>query len=97
MRFWRNTNVATLSSGGRAMLPDGTLGYEWDFDLDNGSRPAGMVRISTTTVNNRASPPGLWQQLWHRDCHSPPYPVPTRQWGARLWGGHDLVVLGLRC
>ena len=52
MRFWRQTSVATLPSGGTASLPDGTLGYEWDSDLDNGSRPAGLVRLSTTTVNN---------------------------------------------
>ncbi len=31
--------------GGRATatLPDGTLGYEWDEDIDNGFRPAGLV------------------------------------------------------
>ena len=32
------------------MLPDGTLGYEWDEDLDNGFRPAGLIRLSDTTV-----------------------------------------------
>ena len=26
----------------------GTLGYEWDEDLDNGFRPAGLIRLSTT-------------------------------------------------
>ena len=30
--------------GATATLPDGTLGYEWDEDLDNGSRPAGLMR-----------------------------------------------------
>ena len=51
MRFWRNTSVATLSAGQTATLPDGTLGYEWDSDLDNGSRPAGLIRLSDTTVS----------------------------------------------
>lgn len=49
-RLWRNTSVATLSSGQVATLPIGTLGYEWDADLDNGSRPAGLVRMSSTTL-----------------------------------------------
>ena len=52
MRFWRNTSVATLASGTSATLPSSTLGYEWDVDLDNGSRPAGLFQLSTTTVSN---------------------------------------------
>ncbi len=51
MRFWRNTTVAALAPNGSATLPFGTLGYEWDEDLDNGFRPAGLIRLSTTTVN----------------------------------------------
>jgi len=52
MRFWRNTSVAALGTGATATLPFGTLGYEWDEDLDNGFRPAGLIRLSTTTVND---------------------------------------------
>ncbi|MDI1231727.1 MAG: DUF4082 domain-containing protein [Methylobacter sp.] len=52
MRFWRNTSIANLAVGTSATLPNGTLGYEWDEDLDNGFRPAGLVRLSTTIVNN---------------------------------------------
>ena len=52
MRFWRNTTVADLPEGASATFPDGTLGYEWDEDLDNGFRPAGLVRMSATTVEN---------------------------------------------
>ena len=47
MRFWRNTSVANLASGSSATLPKGTLGYEWDEDADNGSRPAGLIHLST--------------------------------------------------
>jgi hypothetical protein len=50
MRFWRNTSVATLTNGQSATLPVGTLGYEWDADLDNGFRPPGLVRLSSTTL-----------------------------------------------
>ncbi len=52
MRFWRNTSVATLGAGESATLPFGTLGYEWDEDADNGYRPAGLIRLSSTTVSN---------------------------------------------
>ncbi|WP_236147190.1 DUF4082 domain-containing protein [Scytonema millei] len=52
MRLWRNTSVATLAPGSTATLSDRTLGYEWDEDIDNGFRPAGLIRLSTTTVNN---------------------------------------------
>jgi len=49
MRFWRNTSEATLAAGQTAILPKGTLGYEWDEDLDNGSRPPGNIDLSTVT------------------------------------------------
>ena len=51
MRFWRNTSVATLAPGTVATMPFGTLGYEWDVDADNGSRPAGLIRLSSTTMS----------------------------------------------
>jgi hypothetical protein len=51
MRFWRNTTIANLAAGQTATLPTGTLGYEWDEDLDNGSRPAGLMQLSSTTLD----------------------------------------------
>jgi hypothetical protein len=51
MRLWRNTSVATLAAGATATLSADTLGYEWDEDVDNGFRPAGLIRLSTTTEN----------------------------------------------
>jgi N,N-dimethylformamidase beta subunit-like protein/concanavalin A-like lectin/glucanase superfamily protein/galactose oxidase-like protein/Big-like domain-containing protein/Kelch motif protein len=51
MRFWRNTSIASLPAGQTATLPQGTLGYEWDEDKDNGSRPTGLLRLSSTTVS----------------------------------------------
>ena len=52
MRLWRNTSIATLASGAVATLPVGTLGYEWDTDPDNGQRPPGDFRMSTTTITS---------------------------------------------
>ncbi|HEY9474960.1 MAG TPA: N,N-dimethylformamidase beta subunit family domain-containing protein, partial [Mycobacteriales bacterium] len=54
MRIWRNTSIASLGSGQVATLADGTLGYEWDEAVDNGSRPAGLVTMSETTENVQA-------------------------------------------
>ena len=50
LRFWRNTSIATLAPGATATLPVGTLGYEWNEDLDNASRPAGLMQLSSSTV-----------------------------------------------
>ncbi len=50
MRFWRNTSVAGLTPGSTATLAEDTLGYEWDADADNGHRPPGAFRLSSTTV-----------------------------------------------
>ncbi|MCL4509140.1 MAG: hypothetical protein M1296_06410, partial [Chloroflexi bacterium] len=55
LRFWRNTSVAQLQPGQTATFPAGTLGYEWDEDLDNGFRPAGLIDMSSNTI----SVPGL--------------------------------------
>ena len=52
LRFWRNTSIATPRTGRRpATLPTGTLGYEWDVDVDNGSRPPGLIDMSSTTLD----------------------------------------------
>lgn len=47
-RLWRHTSIASLTSG-VATLAKHTVGYESNEDVDNGSRPAGLVRLSTTT------------------------------------------------
>ena len=52
LRFWRNTSVAKLARGEVAVLEGANLGHEWDEDLDNGFRPAGLFHLSETTVNN---------------------------------------------
>ncbi len=51
LRFWRNTGIDQLAPGTKATLPAGTLGYEWDVDDDNSFRPAGLIDMSSTTVN----------------------------------------------
>ncbi|MFI7642191.1 DUF4082 domain-containing protein [Nonomuraea sp. NPDC049400] len=50
MRLWRNTSVANLQPGQEAVFPAGTLGYEWDEAPDDQFTPAGLVRLSRTTL-----------------------------------------------
>ena len=51
MRLWRNTSVATLTSGSATLAP-GTLGGEFDDDEDNGFRPAGLFQLSSTSITD---------------------------------------------
>ena len=50
LRFWRNTAVANTPSGQTASLVQNLLGYEWDSSPDNGFRPAGLIDVSSTTL-----------------------------------------------
>ena len=47
-RLWRNTGLSAMTATSTALAAH-TIGYESDEDLDNGSRPAGLIRLSTTT------------------------------------------------
>jgi hypothetical protein len=49
LRMWRNTTLESLESGSTETLAPHTVGYESNEDLDNGHRPAGLIRMSTTT------------------------------------------------
>ncbi|MFJ7271010.1 DUF4082 domain-containing protein [Streptomyces sp. NPDC099050] len=51
MRLWRNTTVANLTPSQTATFPVGTLGYEWDSDVEDAARPAGQIAMSSTTVD----------------------------------------------
>ncbi|WP_430300870.1 N,N-dimethylformamidase beta subunit family domain-containing protein, partial [Sinorhizobium meliloti] len=50
LRFWRNTSVANLQPGQTATLTKNYLGYEWDEAPDNGFDPAGLIKLSSTTI-----------------------------------------------
>jgi hypothetical protein len=47
LRLWRHTRLAAMRSGAVALAPR-TVGYESDEDADNGFRPAGLIRLSST-------------------------------------------------
>jgi hypothetical protein len=63
LRFWKNTSISRLTAGQTATLPTGTLGYEWDEDLDNGFRPAGLIDLSRATYD--VSPNLLLDYGWN--------------------------------
>ena len=57
LRPWRNTPIAAAGGGslqpivsGPAVASGGMLGYEWDEDVENGVRPAGLIQLSSTTA-----------------------------------------------
>ncbi|MET0929897.1 MAG: DUF4082 domain-containing protein [Aeromicrobium sp.] len=49
LRLWRNSGLQSMAAGTTTALAAHTVGYESDEDLDNGSRPQGLIRLSTTT------------------------------------------------
>ena len=49
-RIWRNTAVAATPVGGSTSLLASALGYEFDTDMDNGFRPAGLIDVSHTVA-----------------------------------------------
>lgn len=51
LRFWRNTAIADVLPGQTGTLKPGSLGYEWNSDLDNGFRPEGLINLSSTTLH----------------------------------------------
>jgi hypothetical protein len=48
-RLWRHTDLDDIPNGESVALSPHTVGYESDEDVDNGFRPEGLVRLSTTT------------------------------------------------
>ncbi|HEY7042112.1 MAG TPA: N,N-dimethylformamidase beta subunit family domain-containing protein, partial [Nocardioidaceae bacterium] len=100
LRFWRNTSIAGLAPGQTATLSDSTLGYEWDEDLDNGARPAGLIDMSSTPVDvpQRITDYGSNYGPGHATHSLTLYKAPsgalvfgagTIQWSWGLDGDHD--------
>lgn len=60
LQIWRNTAVAALQTGQTFTTAGKYLGYEWDVNAtsnalaNNGQSPAGLVPLSSTTVQTQA-------------------------------------------
>jgi hypothetical protein len=100
LRFWRNSSVADQAPGDTAVLTADTVGYEWDEDLDNGARPAGLMRLSSTTVEDvdklqdygsaYASGTATHTLTLHREANGAlVFGAGTVQWSWGLDGEHD--------
>ena len=84
-----------LAAGATAtLLGSGTLGYEWDADLDNGARPAGLVDLSSTTVSNVEVLQDFGSN--YGTGTRPPHSLTLyrKRQRARLRGRHRAVVVG---
>lgn len=47
LRVWRNTSATT----GEQDISPGILGYEWDVTPDDANRPAGLIKLSESTID----------------------------------------------
>ena len=95
MRFWRNTSIAGLRPNTSATLPNGTLGYEWDEDLDNGFGRPGLIRMSDTVAPAERAHRS-WLHLRGGHGQACAHPLPARERRAGVWRGHRAVVVGPR-
>ena len=104
VRFWRNTRIANLTSADKAIVVPvvGLLGHEWDTDVQNGFRPAGLVHMSSTSMDNvqyiqdEGSTYDTGSATHHLTMHkrssgSIVFGAGTCQWSWGLDGHHDLV------
>jgi hypothetical protein len=101
MRFWRNTAVANLAANQTYSAPLGTLGYEWDEDIDNGFRPAGDFQLSSSTYTlttdlllDWGATYGAGTATHHAMMHRAPsgalvFGAGTIDWSWGLSGNHD--------
>lgn len=103
MSFWRDTRVADLQPGEVATLGDYVLGYEWDEDLDNGFRPDGLFRMSSTTqavpakidqYGGRVTSPGIATHsltMYRAESGALVFGAGTVHWAWGLDGTHDVI------
>ncbi len=87
LRFWRNTPVvANLANGTTATLPNGTLGYEWDWEQYTSSYPPGRVTMSSTFLDGHTHKLSLYKA----PSGAIVFGAGTVQWAWGLDQNHDL-------
>lgn len=79
LRFWRNTGVASLSSGQTATLGQQSLGSEWDWEQFAASYPPRRIKLSSTLLNGRLH----HLSLYRADSGALVFGAGTIQWS---WG-----------
>jgi hypothetical protein len=88
LRFWRNTPVSLLPSGGTASLTPGTIGYEFDFEQDQyqSSYPAGRITMSSTSLDGHIHKLSLYKDV---NSKALVFGAGTVQWAWGLDANHD--------
>ena len=100
LALWKNTAVANLKAGQTYTMPQETLGYEWDSDLDNGFRPTGEIDMSKTcenvsqgllTINEQIGPANECNSLtlYKASSGALVFDAGTVQWAWGLNNNHD--------
>jgi hypothetical protein len=101
MRLWRHTPLASMDDfDPPVVLGRSVLGFEWDEDIDNGVRPRGLVRYSSTTAPvagrvidyGSSFAPGQATHaltLYRAPSGALVFGAGTIQWSWGLDGGHD--------
>lgn len=86
-RFWNNTTIANLGNGQTATLPNGTLGYEWDFENAQYASfyPSRRITLSSTNFNNRNHKLSLYRHA----SGALVFGAGTVQWSWGLDSNHD--------
>ena len=76
LRVWRDTTVA---DGGKLDIAPGILGYEWDTSPEDNLRPAGLIKLSDTTIPWNAILVDQGNRPQPGDRHAQPLALPGRQ------------------
>ncbi|MEI9808801.1 MAG: N,N-dimethylformamidase beta subunit family domain-containing protein [Bacteroidota bacterium] len=84
-RFWRNTSIASLTNGNSASLPNGTLGFEWNWEQYAGSNPPSRITLSSTTVGDKTHKLSLYRHT----TGALVFGAGTVQWAWGLDDHHD--------
>ncbi|HQC93540.1 MAG TPA: DUF4082 domain-containing protein, partial [Microbacteriaceae bacterium] len=99
-RLWRNSGLDALPAGTSVELADQTVGYESNEDIDNGFRPEGLIRLSTTqgptpqylTDYGNTVTPGMTEHhvtLYRAASGALVFSAASVQWGWGLDSQHD--------
>ncbi|HYC28106.1 MAG TPA: DUF4082 domain-containing protein, partial [Chitinophagaceae bacterium] len=86
-RFWRNTSVASLAPNGEAVMPNGTLGHEWNFEQYTDSYPNRRVTLSSTTESGKTHK----LSLYFHPSGAMVFGAGTIQWAWGLDNWHDVM------
>ena len=87
LRFWRNTNVASLEEGEKVTMPFGTIGFEWNPEQEEfrSSYPKGRIILSRTEIDGKVHHASLYRHT----SNALIFGAGTVQWSWGLDSNHD--------